>query len=246
MIKKKDLSSIDPLESLFKKYQFKSNDIGECIFGKTYVAVVLKNGNIGLSANLDNIFETSIMKTNLPDLNKTDHRLILNAYYNAKLNYKDNGQDSKDLFEEINFNSYRNIIMIGYSLPMLNKLDSKETEIHIFDHSKDDSILVDQSLLKEYLKGAECVILTATTIVNNTFTEIVNNSGANCDIFLVGPSTPMTKEMFKYKNVKALFGTVFKKNDHKITDIIKEGEGTRVFKHLGKKVALINNYSGSL
>ena len=241
MIKKRDISFIDPLEIFFNKYKFRSHDIKECIFGKTYVAVVLKNGNIGLSANLNNISDTSIFETNLPDLNKTDHRLIMNAYYNAKLNYKENGQNSKDLFEEINFNFYQNIIMIGYSLPMLNKLDSKEAKIHIFDHSKDDNIIVDQSLLKEYLKEAECVILTATTIVNNTFTEIVNNSGANCDIFLVGPSTPMTKEMFKYKNVKALFGTIFKKNDNKITEIIKKGEGTRVFKHLGKKVALINN-----
>ncbi len=231
----------DPLQIFYDRYKFDKSEIKEVIFGKIYTAIILKTGNIGLSANLNDIKQSSFSYNNTLDLLNPDHRLILNAYYNAKFNYKSKGQLNKDLFDEINFKSYRNIVMIGYSKPMLNKLDSKEQDIYIFDNSKNDNIIVDQSLQKKYLFEAECVILTATTIVNNTFMEIVSNSGSSCDLFLVGPSTPMSEEMFKYRNVKALFGTIFKKNDTEVINIIKKGEGTRIFKHLGKKVALIKN-----
>ena len=62
----------------------------------------------------------------------------------------------------------------------------------------------------------------------------------NCDIFTLGPSTIMSNEMFNYRNVKLLFGSIFEPNDILTLKIIQGGGGTKQFMPYMKKVFLQN------
>ena len=60
----------------------------------------------------------------------------------------------------------------------------------------------------------------------------------NCDIFMIGPSSMMTPELFGYKNIRMIFGATFKKCDDRVMKIVKEDGGTRSFLKFENKRSL--------
>ena len=91
----------------------------------------------------------------------------------------------------------------------------------------------------EYVSRADAVILSSTTVFNQTFVDLINKTKDNCDIYMLGPSSIMHPDIFSYKNIKIVFGSVFNKYDERVLTLIENGEGTRKFLKLGKKVFLI-------
>jgi len=233
---------MDPIKELYKKYGFYINLIREIEIGETYVAVMLNSGFIGLSANLMNIKSVNYDELKNINLKNFKHRNVLNAYYNAQLNYVKQDFINIDIFDYINFSKYSNIVMVGFSEPMYKKLKLSNIKLTVFDNSvslTDNPLITSFEKQEFYLQKADIIILTSTSVMNNTFCDIIKNTGNNCDIFMFGASTLMNDFMFNYNKVKGLFGTVFEKGDMQILEIINKGHGHRYLKKHGKKVALI-------
>lgn len=228
----------EPLKHFVEKYGVNVSNIKKIICGRKYSAVLLKNGNIGVCANLSTNVEVKIENLRTADLNKIEHRIILNAYFNANLNYLNNYKRKFDIFKAIDFKHYKNIIMIGLFKPILKKFDENNINVQVFDLIKKNHKLIPIEKEMETIKKGDAIILSATTIFNNTFMEIVNNSGVNCDIFLLGPSSIMNKDLFEYRNIKNIFGSIFESYDERVLNIIKQGYGTKKFLPFGKKVFL--------
>ena len=198
---------------------------------------MLNNGNIGVCATLG--VEVSVSQSKFKHLDIIDpaHRIIYNAYLNAKLNYDKSYKAEKDIFDQIDFYPKKNIVMVGYFKPLVKKFQESDIELIIFDKvTKDDEMLIAIELMEEYLADAGTVILTSTTIANGSFQAIIEQTADDCDILLLGPSSILHPDMFKYRNIKNIFGAVFEKNDHRILEIIKNGNGTRTFLPFGSKV----------
>lgn len=227
-----------PLKHFLKKYSINILNIQKIVCGLKYSAVLLKNGNIGVCANLLNHVNIEIEDLKAPDLNKIEHRIILNAYFNAKLNYLNNYEKSIDIFEDIDYMQYKNIVMIGLFKPLLKKFNENNITINVFDLTKEDQTLIPIKNEIAYIKNADVIILSSTTIFNRTFLNIVNNTGENCDIFLLGPSSLMNRDMFQYKNIKKIFGSIFNPYDDRVLNTIKDGYGTRKFLQFGRKVSI--------
>lgn len=227
-----------PLKHFVEKYGVDVSNIKKIVCGRKYSALLLKNGNIGVCANLSTNVEVNIEDLRKIDLNKIEHRIILNAYFNANLNYLNNYKKESDIFEAIDFKHYKSIIMVGLFKPILKKFDDNNIKIQVFDLTKKSHKLIPIEKEMETIKKGDAIILSATTIFNNTFMDIVNNSGVNCDIFLLGPSSIMNKDLFEYRNIKKIFGSIFESYDERVLDIIKEGYGTKKFLPFGKKVSL--------
>lgn len=228
----------EPLKHFVEKYGVHVSNIKKIVCGRKYSAVLLKNGNIGVCANLSTHVEVKIEDLKTADLNKVEHRIILNAYFNANLNYLNNYKKKSDIFKAIDFKFYKNIIMIGLFKPILKKFEKNNIKIQVFDLIKKNHKLIPIEKEMETIKKGDAIILSATTISNNTFMEIINNSGVNCDIFLLGPSSIMNKDLFEYRNIKKIFGSIFESYDERVLNIIKQGYGTKKFLPFGKKVFL--------
>lgn len=218
------------------KYGVDLSKIDRIVCGRKYSAVMLKNGNIGVCSNLLSKLKVEIRDWEYPDLNNNEHRIILNAYFNAVLNYSESYEKTADIFDVIDFNTYGNIIMVGFFRPLLEKFERNNIRISVFDMMKENykrTYIKDEM---EYLNKADAVILTATSIFNKTFMNTINKTRGDCDIFLLGPFATMSRDMFKYKGIKMIFGAIFKKRDERVLNTISNGGGTRKFLMFGSKV----------
>lgn len=231
----------DPLELLIKTHGFDSAAIREIVAGSKYCAVVLENGHLGVCATLGNLVGTDPQSLMNHDLEKNSHRIVINAYFNARLNPKADCLDNKDILDIADFRAYQSPVMIGLFKPVVKRLEKLDVQLAIFDPRHDpeenEGLLPDHQQ-GEYLRQADAVILSATTIFNQTFKQLVADTRDSCDIFVLGPSTPLATELFQYPNVCALFGTVFEPDDQRVLEVIKAGKGTRSFIKFANKAVL--------
>ena len=219
----------EPLEFLLSKYKFEINKIENISTGLRYTAVLLKNGNIGVCANLGHKINPALNNYSNIDLKNFSHRIVLNAYFNALLNYSHSSNSDVDIFDAVDFKKYKKVVMLGFIKPVVKIFHKLNIPISIFDFQKEDPVLTPISEQKKLLKEADAIILTSTSIFNNSFLDSINATNDNCDIFMIGPSSIMTPEILEYKNIKMIFGATFDKSDDRVLKIIREDGGTRKF-----------------
>ena len=235
------MKNFDPISLFLNKIKVDLSAIKDFIIGKKYACVVLNNEKIGLAANIINADKFDFRSIQQFDTENFTHRLFLLAYFNAHLNYENNDYIYADIFNIVDFKKYKKIVMIGYSQPMYEKLKKMNIEPVVFDYKSDESFITKQNLLSENLKNANSVILTGTSIVNNSFNDILKDAGNACDVFLTGPSVPLSKDLFETGKIKGIFGTIFEENKKTVIDLIKQDKGTNCLKKYGKKVALMKS-----
>jgi uncharacterized protein (DUF4213/DUF364 family) len=226
----------EPLRHFVEKHGVDISKIEKIICGQKYSAILLKNGNIGVCANLLEKVTVTINDLKTPDLSDSAHRIILNAYFCSLLNYSIPYEKTVDIFDAVEFKRYSHIVMVGLFQPVLDKFKKSNIAIHVFDKIKKSRRLIPLQEEMDYIKKADAVILTATSISNGTFMDIVAFSGEFCDIFILGPSAIMDSDMFRYQNIKKVFGAVFAPFDERVLDTIKQGFGTKKFIRFARKV----------
>jgi uncharacterized protein (DUF4213/DUF364 family) len=226
----------EPILHFFNKFKFDSSQIAQVVTGDCFTAVMLKNGNIGICGNTGHIVEPEMIDLNNPDTDIIEHRIILNAYYNAFLNYRNEYSIEKDVFEQIDFSVFKKIVMIGYFESTYTKFEKAGIDVSVFDTDKTDPKLVPLAQEMEYVRNADAIMMTGTTISNNTFQNLTENTKTGCQIFLTGPSAIMHPDMFVYKNIKTIMGSVFEPNDQRILESVAAGGCTKDFIKFGKKV----------
>lgn len=234
------MEKFDPISFLKNTVNIDYSSVKDFVIGEKYACIILKNGKIGMAANIINIKNFDFGNIQKIDIDNITHRLFLLAYFNANLNSNKTEYFKGDLFKIIDFKKYRKIVMIGFSRPMYKKLKKLNTKPIVFDYASNESFITKQNLMSENLKDASSVILTGTSIINNTFKTIVRQVNNECDVFLTGPSVPLSEKLFKTGKIKGIFGTLFETNKQKVIDLIKNDKGTDCLKNYGEKVVLLN------
>ncbi len=222
----------DILKQLYSETGFDKNEILKIASGERYTAVMLKNGHIGVCANIS--LTPNLNPENL-DFNKIQDRILITAYYNAKLNYEEKLSPG-DLLEIIDFERFNKIAMIGYFKPVYEKLLKKGKKV-VFFNFRDIPGKQDDELKSEILPEADAVIISATTVFNKTLGEIISLS-KKAKKFLLGPTSLMSKKLLN-QGLDGIFGVNFEPFDTKILTIINQNGGTRDFLKFAKKVALL-------
>ena len=221
--------NIEPLAFILTKYNFEISEIEKIYTGQKYTAVLLKSGNIGVCANFGHKIDHWKNNYSNLDLKNISHRIVLNAYFSALLNYSNHYKSNADIFETIDFRNYENVVMLGYFESFIKKFNDAGISISVFDLMRKSHVLIPISEQKKMLGEADAVILTSTSIFNVTFLNSINATNDHCDIFMLGPSSIMAPEILHYKNIKIICGAVFKKRDYGVLKIIQEGGGTKDF-----------------
>lgn len=220
----------EPLSYFCRKNPPDPAFIERYVTGEKYTGIMLQNGRIGVCANLGHAVDLSmIAEGREPDLTSPGDRILVNAWLNALYNYDIEQVGRGDIFQGQLFLKYRNIVMIGSFTSLLEKFRYAGIGVSVFDALTGEDFLLPMDKQPEYLACADCVILSGTTIQNNTFTEVTGHTGDMCDIFLLGPSNILHADMYLYRNIKIVYGSRFEIFDHRVLDIIRADGGTKSF-----------------
>jgi uncharacterized protein (DUF4213/DUF364 family) len=227
----------DILKTLFSENSFKSEAIETIAIGDKYVGIMLTNGNIGVAAKLkEGVLDNPIRILDNPDFNNYSHRILVNAWINARSNYNITISGEGDIFEALDFSAYKNIVMIGFFSSLVGKFKEKDLNLSVFDLNEYEVPVEPITKQKEYVQNADCIILTATSLANLTYKDLLSYSSEACSILMLGPSSPLSHILAKKLGLSIVFGAQFEPFDYQVISLIRSGGGTRSFLHLMKKV----------
>ncbi len=125
--------------------------------------------------------------------------------------------------------------MIGEFRPILTEIRKKTNRIYVFEKHPGDASLYASETIPEHLPKCDVVVVTSTSIINQTFEEIMPYCSNARQVCMVGPSTPLCPEVFKRYNVSLLAGVVVKDKD-RIFQVISQCGGTMHMKGAIKQV----------
>lgn len=227
----------DPLDFFYELGLFNELEIARVAAGEKFLAVMLKNGHIGVCATLGNKVSEKF-QPGVKDLKKPASRIFYNACLNALVNYTNTFHRSKDIFDEIDFRKYNKTVMIGFFESLHKKFREAGIAADVFDLEKKEAGILPPSMKNMKLQQADAVILTATSVFNGTFNSVMGAVNKEADVLLLGPSAILDMRMFRYAGIRYIFGAVFEKYDEQLLEVIEKGGGTMEFLPMMRKVYL--------
>jgi hypothetical protein len=160
---------------------------------------------------------------------------LINALnYNEALNLPED-DNNKIMFSKLKISKGRKIAMVGFFGPLVRHFEKMEVSLEILDISRG---LGQKEEFYDKLKNwAQVILLTSTSVLNNSTEEILAHAAEKVKTVMLGPSTPMVPEAFEHLPVHMLAGTV--PVDKEMTlKAIRHGMGTPVLHRYSRKVFL--------
>ncbi len=229
---------MDLLHELFLKYPYSPEKLNTLVCGDKYAAVMLSNGNIGVCSTLRHTIPNDIKVLENPNFSLYPHRVIVNAWINAFANYDIMPTGHGDIFNAINFSELKHVVMIGYFGSLSKRITDIGVNLTTFDFNEREKPVAPMHQQEAALWDADAIILTATSLSNNTFNHIISISPETTPIFLLGPSTPLAETLLNIPKINGLFGVRFEPFDHETITIIANGGGTKDYMKRIRKIFL--------
>ena len=125
------------------------------------------------------------------------------------------------------------VAMVGYFPPLVRLLEAQRVPLTIIDATKG---IGDPQVFNRQLRDwADVLLITATSIINNTTEAVLSHAGPDLKTILLGPSTPMVPEAFDHLPIHMLAGTAIVDANRSLK-AVRHGGGARTLKPHGRKV----------
>lgn len=239
-----------------------NSTVADVRIGLGYTAVQLDTGNVGVAATLRDagvggcsVFQGSrpIASSAVRDIlgyitsSDTLERTVGLATANALFN-TDEARGSTacachggDLLDVLELGLEDRVGMVGFFGPLAPVIRQRAGELIIFEENMgraDDLTPGDRAA--ELLPTCSVAIITATSIINNSFEQLTAAASSCRAIAVLGPSTPLVPGIFRDYGVTHLSG-VIAENPQQIMRVVSEAGGTRFFMKWSKKINLVLN-----
>lgn len=241
------------LYDLFKN-KARAVDIEVLCLGLGYTAVTLSDGGIGLSythfedkkscmllnKHVDYENQPAVQLLEKIKSDRPLERSMALALVNA-LNYSDaleypEDKKNKIMFEKFKIGAGSRVAMVGFIGPLVKLLKQIKAAVVVLDRSR--KMGQKKDFYARLGNWADVLLLTSTSILNNTTEEILQNVHPEVKTVMLGPSTPMVAGAFKHLPVHMLAGTV-PVDKANILKAIRHGMGTPVLQRFSRKSFLI-------
>lgn len=132
------------------------------------------------------------------------------------------------------------VVMVGYFRPLVPRILKITDKLIILEKREIESpktMTLPSEKAREVLPSSDVIIISASTLANRTFDELLSYLGTAREVILLGPSAPLYPVPFFSRGITAIMGT-------RITDpwtmltVVSEAGGTKkLHKYCGEKVA---------
>lgn len=143
--------------------------------------------------------------------------------------------DNQTLLDNLGIAAGVRVAMVGAFKPLIHLIEKHGADLAVYDIGK--QIGNKTSFYEKLNQWAQVLILTSTSLLNSTTEEILGHVNQTARTVLLGPSTPLIREIFSPLPVNFLAGTV--PIDKEATfRVIRHGTGTPVIQKFGRKVSI--------
>jgi uncharacterized protein len=151
------------------------------------------------------------------------------ACANALIKPSENSADNKEATTYLDLQPGEKVAMVGLFSPLVEKIRATGTVLTVIEKNPQRLELLSAEAKQQALKECDVAIITATTLLNNTFEETVSLLGSPRSVAMLGPSTPLVPEIFRDTPVTHL-GGVTVADAARVLQIISEGGGTPILR----------------
>ena len=146
------------------------------------------------------------------------------AAFNAVLQPRLPKSLGEDFLSFLEIGPHDTMGMIGFFAPLVQPLRERCGELLIFEQERERGEgLLSPEEIGSRLPGCSIVIISATTLINETFDDIIKHTASAREVILLGPSTPLLPEAFK--ETPLTYDQII--DSGKTLALVSEGGGTR-------------------
>lgn len=135
----------------------------------------------------------------------------------------------EDFIDLINVGTEDEVVMVGFFGPVIPKLKKTGCSLNILELKNDKPGTIPSSEGKSLLSSCSVAIITSTSIITNTFDELITWLGSPRAVIMLGPSSIMYPEVFADTPVTHVGGSRVL-NGEAVERIVSEGGGTMIMK----------------
>jgi hypothetical protein len=231
------------LNRLREKLETSAKDrrIADLRVGLSYVGVGLDNGAAGIAAFLQDRSPQSCtvlkeagnyagadaagMLRYLVDGQNSLHRAMGLAMANALMKAPGDQAEDREATTYFNLQPGEKVAMVGLFAPLVKRIEATGAVLTVIEKNPQRRDLISEDEKQQALRDCHVAIVTATTLLNQTFEETIGLLGRPRVVALMGPSTPMAPDIFRDTPVTHL-GGAFVADAARVLQIISEGGGT--------------------
>jgi len=132
------------------------------------------------------------------------------------------------------------VAMVGYFgplVPKILKITNKLTVLEKREIESPKTSTLPPEKSREILPASDVIILSASTLANRTFDELLSLRGAAREVVLLGPSAPLYPVPFFERGITAVMGTRIFDPITMLTVVSEAGGTKKLHQYCGEKVA---------
>lgn len=232
------------------KDDLKKREVKDVRIGLSYTGVLLDNQSLGVSYSfreeateccevIDSAGELEKNALELAKLALSSRAVdssIGVATINAVINQNVEGEEGV-LLDFLGIEEEDKVGMVGNFKPVVRRME-EDIELFIFERGprEEEGVYPDWAA-EQILPSVDVSIITGTAVVNKTIDRLIKLSQNAREIAILGPTTPMSPNVFRRHGVTFLGGMVIEDVERALK-IISQGGGTRKLGSVSRKVSL--------
>ncbi len=137
-----------------------------------------------------------------------------------------------------------NVAMVGYFGPLVPKILKITDKLTVLEKRKIEAAearTLPSEKAGEILPASDVIILSASTLVNKTFDELLAFRGTAREVVLLGPTAPLYPEPFFQRGITAVMGTRILDSPTMLTIVSEAGGTKKLHQYCGEKIAFRKN-----
>jgi uncharacterized protein (DUF4213/DUF364 family) len=132
---------------------------------------------------------------------------------------------NESLLDALEIREGTRVAMVGLIPPLARQLKRMGAGLEVIDLGR--SLGTENRFFEKLRSWAEALIMTGTSILNNSTEDVLARAGQGIRVALLGPSTPMAPEAFSHLPVRLLAGSVVM-DPEAVLKAVRHGAGTPV------------------
>lgn len=152
--------------------------------------------------------------------------------------------EGDDILSPLSLDAIKKAVIVGALIPVIKVIKEHQLPYRIAEldirtlKGEELSFFVSQEDLPAELATADLVIISGTTLINDTLETILRNCDPCATIMIIGPTATMLPESFFARNVSILAGNRVVEPDEILDVLVEGGSGYHFYGHSSQKVMI--------